>query len=89
MPTQQIEAFFAERALKLNVRSLRSERSHIPLILGIFLFVHSLFVESPAAEAGRGSESAISLDGSWQIAEGRMDQIPEKFDRTVQVPGLA
>ncbi len=30
----------------------------------------------------------ISLDGPWQIAEGKMDQVPAKFDHTVQVPGL-
>ena len=30
----------------------------------------------------------ISLDGMWQIAEGKMDQSPTTFDRTVPVPGL-
>src|SRR5208283_3430198 len=29
-----------------------------------------------------------SLDGIWQIAEGRMDQAPAAFDHTVSVPGL-
>lgn len=30
----------------------------------------------------------LSLDGTWQIAEGRMDVIPAEFSRTVPVPGL-
>lgn len=30
----------------------------------------------------------ISLNGTWEIAEGTMEQVPEKFDRTVVVPGL-
>jgi len=31
---------------------------------------------------------AISLDGVWQVAEGKMDQPPAAFDHTVPVPGL-
>ena len=30
----------------------------------------------------------ISLDGTWQIAEGKMDRVPAAFDHSVQVPGL-
>ena len=30
----------------------------------------------------------ISLDGTWQIAEGRMDIITSDFSRAVPVPGL-
>jgi beta-galactosidase len=30
----------------------------------------------------------VSLNGIWQIAEGTMDNIPEEFNHTVQVPGL-
>jgi beta-galactosidase len=30
----------------------------------------------------------ISLNGVWQIEEGAMDKIPEKFNHSVQVPGL-
>jgi hypothetical protein len=33
--------------------------------------------------------SVISLDGSWQLAEGSFDQRPAAFDRTVPVPGTA
>lgn len=31
----------------------------------------------------------ISLDGTWKIAEGTLKEMPQKFDRTVPVPGLA
>ena len=31
----------------------------------------------------------LSLDGKWQIAEGKLDQAPARFDHTVPVPGLA
>ncbi len=30
----------------------------------------------------------ISLDGTWQLAEGQVDQRPAQFDRKVAVPGL-
>jgi len=32
--------------------------------------------------------NTISLNGTWQIAEGTKDVIPNSFDHTVQVPGL-
>lgn len=30
----------------------------------------------------------LSLDGTWQLAEGGTDQRPARFDRQVSVPGL-
>lgn len=30
----------------------------------------------------------ISLNGTWQVAEGKKDSIPERFNHTVPVPGL-
>ncbi|MHC4418945.1 MAG: glycoside hydrolase family 2 protein, partial [Planctomycetota bacterium] len=30
----------------------------------------------------------ISLDGTWQIAQGSMDSVPKSFEHTVPVPGL-
>jgi len=30
----------------------------------------------------------IELDGTWQVAEGTMDSIPERFEHKVPVPGL-
>ncbi len=43
------------------------------------------FVLAPTLWAGR---VALSLDGEWQIAEGRMDMAPNSFVRKVPVPGL-
>lgn len=36
----------------------------------------------------QGPRTTISLDGSWDIAEGTMDKVPDKFDRKIPVPGL-
>lgn len=36
----------------------------------------------------KGGRHVISLDGTWQIAEGGLTKIPVKFDRTIVVPGL-
>ena len=41
--------------------------------------------ESAKNEARR---TVVSLDGTWQIAEGKMGQVPVNFDRSVPVPGL-
>jgi beta-galactosidase len=57
----------------------------LPLV-GIPLMMLS---EAPAARADNSARRTQSLDGTWQIAEGRMDQAPSSFDRTVPVPGLA
>ena len=35
------------------------------------------------------ARTVISLDGTWQIAEGSMAQPPAEYDHTVLVPGLA
>src|SRR5208282_3407837 len=36
----------------------------------------------------RAGRIDLSLDGNWQIAEGKMDAVPAVFERTVPVPGL-
>ncbi|MHB8901942.1 MAG: glycoside hydrolase family 2 protein, partial [Thermoguttaceae bacterium] len=41
-----------------------------------------------ANAASQPLRRVISLDGAWQIAEGKMDAIPAEFSRTVPVPGL-
>lgn len=41
-----------------------------------------------ASVAAASPRQIISLDGQWQIAEGSLDTVPAKFDRTVPVPGL-
>jgi len=46
-----------------------------------------LLMPAMAAMAG-GDRKTVSLDGTWQVAEGRLDVRPEKFDHAVPVPGL-
>jgi hypothetical protein len=41
-----------------------------------------------AAWGAEGSRQSLRLDGTWQIAEGSLREVPAKFDRTVPVPGL-
>jgi len=40
------------------------------------------------AEAGASPRTVLSLDGTWQIAEGNMESVPASFDHNVPVPGL-
>jgi hypothetical protein len=47
-----------------------------------------MLTEMPAAHAGDSARRVLSLDGTWQIAEGAMDKAPASFDHAVQVPGL-
>jgi hypothetical protein len=37
---------------------------------------------------GTGNRNTISLNGMWQIADGKKDVVPTVFDRTIAVPGL-
>jgi len=46
-----------------------------------------LVVTVPACGV-KPQRATISLDGTWQVAEGSMEQIPAKFDHTVVVPGI-
>ncbi len=41
------------------------------------------------AAAPAAGRRVISLDGTWQLAEGQADRRPATFDRKVPVPGLA
>lgn len=38
--------------------------------------------------AAANTRGRIDLNGTWQVAEGSMDSIPQRFGRTVPVPGL-
>ena len=40
------------------------------------------------AKSDPSPRSMLSLDGVWQIAEGKKDAVPSTFDHTVPVPGL-
>jgi hypothetical protein len=55
------------------------------LAIGFLALVSCLGREITGAAPLR---NVISLDGTWQIAEGNMTNIPTAFDRSVPVPGL-
>src|ERR1019366_2856591 len=59
---------------------------HLLLFAGIAPTI--LANEAAAGAAEIPERRVISLDGTWQLAEGTMDRVPAAFDRTVQVPGL-
>ena len=40
------------------------------------------------AREGYGARRVVNLDGTWQVAEGTMERVPESFDHAVCVPGL-
>ena len=54
------------------------------IALGAVVFSQTL-ESSMAAEP---PPRVLSLDGVWRIAEGTMAQAPDRFDRSVPVPGL-
>jgi len=45
-------------------------------------------VTSRAWGATFEGRNTISLDGRWEIAEGTMDAVPDRFDHHIPVPGL-
>jgi beta-galactosidase len=55
-----------------------------------WLFFASIAVGAAIARPAAADElrRVISLDGTWQLAEGRKDVPPARFERTVPVPGL-
>jgi len=53
-----------------------------------FFFVAALSVFLSTALGEKLSRQTISLDGTWQIAEGKLDVVPDTFSRTIPVPGL-
>src|SRR5487761_1964126 len=53
-------------------------------VVGLSVAVLLVALAGFAADGRR----VLSLDGEWQIAEGRMDLIPTQFDHQVPVPGL-
>jgi len=48
-----------------------------------------LFPTGTSLAATQPPRRVLSLDGTWQIAEGNMDRVPTVFEHTVPVPGLA
>jgi len=58
-------------------------RTHQTLHLTLLLLLTASV--SNAAETFR---QVLKLDGTWQVAEGKLDQLPADFDHTIPVPGL-
>jgi mannose-1-phosphate guanylyltransferase/mannose-6-phosphate isomerase len=54
----------------------------------LWITVLTLCGQCVFAEEAQVARRVPHLEGLWQIAEGRMDQVPAAFDRTVPVPGL-
>jgi len=56
------------------------------LLLASVVFLSTAYVTTARAE---GTREVVSLDGTWQIAEGTLEEAPKSFDRQTPVPGLA
>lgn len=65
--------------MRLRIPNFKKE-----IIAGLILFGCGL----SAFAQGISKRNTISLNGTWQIAEGKNDVIPNSFTHTVQVPGL-
>ena len=64
-----------------NSLRLRSQIGVVSVLLVLFVVLMS----APA----HGARRVVNLDGVWEIAQGKADAEPKKFDRRVAVPGLA
>ena len=58
------------------------------IVLPFFGIFAAILFQSLEASAAGPLRNVISLDGSWQIAEGNLTNEPAAFHRTVPVPGL-
>jgi hypothetical protein len=54
----------------------------------LILWLSGCMLVLSVATASAAARRIISLDGTWQLAEGQTDQRPAQFDRSVPVPGL-
>ena len=66
---------------------MNSRIHKVILSITAFLIAVSVYGISDKSTA-QSARKVISLNGTWQIAEGGMEKIPAKFDREVVVPGL-
>jgi hypothetical protein len=69
------------------------EKLTLSIVAALLCASFAAWAGEPAASGGGSAKQeskrlVISLDGTWQIAEGKMDRAPATFDRTVPVPGL-
>jgi len=63
---------------------LAARRKAAMAAVAIVLFVAAMASAALAAELRK----VIPLDGPWEIAEGAMEKVPERFAHRIQVPGL-
>ncbi len=84
--TQNHKMSFGTPSIRPNLQKTtimnQPKLSSLVLLLGGCMLVMSL---AAAPAVGRRT---ILLDGTWQLAEGQVDQQPTQFDRKVPVPGL-
>jgi len=65
------------------------KRGIYPVFVVVFWVLLQGCLNENKTNIGRaGPRRVISLDGSWEIAEGSMDSIPKAFEHKVPVPGL-
>ncbi len=77
---------FREKDMAVPARCRNARQAVAILALGLLWPASSrLQATTPPSSEGR---TTISLDGTWQIAEGGFDAIPPRFARQVPVPGL-
>ena len=55
---------------------------------GRFMLCASLLLLLASAAQAQEGRKVLLLNGVWEVAEGSMDQIPQRFDHHVVVPGL-
>ena len=53
-----------------------------------FLFLAALCLAAASCTGRSGNRQTISLNGTWQIAEGKKDIMPPVYNHTVPVPGM-
>lgn len=56
--------------------------------LNIWLPLVAILTSGIHFASGADARRALSLNGTWQVAEGKLNTVPTSFDHTVPVPGL-
>lgn len=74
--------------LRTIVRRARATAARSAVRWGTTLLIASCAPSVLAAPADAGPRRVLSLDGTWEIAEGTLAAVPATFSRTVSVPGL-
>jgi hypothetical protein len=60
-----------------------------PFFRFVFVLCVATVLLGRTAATAAERRQVISLDGTWQIAEGMRDRMPSRFDHQIPVPGLA